>query len=121
MPARGAMAEPPMPIMWRCFICFCGLVISLHHSGLENFQSAIAGRMKASLNAEGQGQHRAPRVADGRGENNGHAERTQNALANVVNRGAALDGGLRIRELAKDDSLHRLEFSRLLQMHQRAV
>src|ERR1700751_5046966 len=45
MPARGAIAEPPMPIMWMCFIFVFG--VSCSETKVPACQKAARGRYKA--------------------------------------------------------------------------
>src|SRR5437879_13859750 len=71
---------------------------------LQDLELARAGGTEARTDAQGQGQHRPRRVADGGAPDQWHAKLAQDALANFPHGWPAGDRWLAFREFAKDYS-----------------
>src|SRR3974390_1322412 len=104
MPASGDIAEPPIPIMWMCFIALCASSILIDHRWFQNFQSAFAGGVQSRLYTQGDREHCPLGVANGCSENTGNAQWSQNPFADLNDRGTALYGRFASWEIAQHNS-----------------
>src|ERR1700690_301926 len=99
-------------------MCFIGLnpsgpEWSFDDRGFENFKLPRAFGAQTSANAQGKGKH-GPRGMAYRGAiNDGHTEGRKISLADLADGWVSGDCRLAFREIAKDDSMHVIQFARL--------